>query len=47
MSVLTPINEAFSKLLLTIESVDESELVPALDCVGRVLVLSSGLFLNA
>ena len=39
MSVLTPINEAFSKLLLTIESVDDSELVPALDCVGRVLAV--------
>ena len=37
MSALTPINEAFSKLLVTLEKVDESELIPALDCVGRIL----------
>ena len=37
MSVLTPIDEALSSLTTTLNTVNDSELIPISDCVGRIL----------
>ena len=37
MSVLTPIDKALSSLATTLDTVNDSELIPISDCVGRIL----------